>query len=707
MIERAIEIEHAIEAGEPIFRRLEVSDLEIKSIDERTRTIWHVITREVSDRMGDIVRIDGLGMSEFERKPAVLYGHDYRSMNPIPVIARNVGFERVGDKLYAGTQFLPVDDPKMSQGMKDLINDNWILHTQKLLGWSIGFMPKEVDKIMDGDTLQGYDFKKSNLLEYSSVVIPAHQDALTEMLRKGVLSESFLNTLPEDLKSKTVGMVEMRIPAATITDYVSIGKVFIGEPVEPEKNEPQQAEEAKAEAPAAESEPIDPNENQDGGNTTMKLETILAKIEKGEELTSEEKELMAKVGAAFPKAEQKEAPAPVRKLDLTDGRVSDVRHVSKFYGDENSGLVPDDPRTYTPAEKELVDFLDKSYLASVALGKRPDQLKMWSGFFNRNSSLRKAMAEATSGSGSEWVPTLLSADTYRMFYLQSPVATLFPDIPMPSNPYTPPYSFDNDDGYYYVSESVSDEPSKSPTSVVTSGLITLTARKFKRRILFSDELTEDSIVPVLSTLRDQVISAGSRAIENAIINGDVTATHQDSDTTDPKDIRKIWPGLRKLCPAGTKVDLGTFATATLATIRTAMSKWGMDPSQVAWIPGPKSYNKCLALTEVLTVDKFGPAAVIHSGQLASLLGIPIIPSEKIRENLNASGVYDGTTTTKTIMLIVNKNGFILGSRGTAKVKLESEGATDQNQLTVSFRKAFQYIYIPSTYPTIGLAYNIA
>ena len=501
-----------------------------------------------------------------------------------------------------------------------------------------------------------------------------------------------------------VGKVEIELKAEpVVSDIIQIGKVFISEPVEPEKNEPQQAEGAQA----AESEPIDQNENQDGGNTTMKLETILAKIEKGEELTPEEKEFMAKVGAAFPKVEPKEAPAPVRKLDLTDGRQSDVRHVSKFYGDENAGIVPDDPKTYPPAEKELVDFLDKSYLASVALGKRPDQLKMWNGFFNRNSSLRKAMAEATSGSGSEWVPTLLSADTYRMFYLRSPVATLFPDIPMPSNPYTPPYSFDNDDGYYYVSESVSDEPSKSPTSVITSGIITLTARKFKRRILFSDELTEDSIVPVLSTLRDQVISAGSRAIENAIINGDVTAVHQDSNVTDPKDIRKIWPGLRKLCPAGTKVDLGTFATATLATIRTAMSKWGMDPSQVAWIPGPKSYNKMLGLTEVLTVDKFGPAAIIQSGQLAALLGIPIIPSEKIWENLNATGVYDGTTTTKTIMLIVNKNGFILGSRGTAKVKLESEGATDQNQLTVSFRKAFQYIYIPSTYPTIGLAYNIA
>jgi hypothetical protein len=182
-----------------IIKQLSASDLEVKSIDEKTRTIWHRISREVTDRMGDIVRIAGGDFADFARKPAVLYGHDYVGKNPIPVIARGIGFKIEGDSLYAGTRFLDAGAPGMSQAMRDLVNDNWILHQQKLLGWSIGFLPVETAEIKDAKGQRtGYDYKKWQLLEYSSVIIPANQDAINDCLRKGILSRSFLDTLPKN-----------------------------------------------------------------------------------------------------------------------------------------------------------------------------------------------------------------------------------------------------------------------------------------------------------------------------------------------------------------------------------------------------------------------------------------------------------------------------------------------------------------------------
>ena len=53
------------EIPKKVFMKLEVDDLEIKSIDDKTRTIWHKITKEVKDRMGDIVRIDGINLKNF------------------------------------------------------------------------------------------------------------------------------------------------------------------------------------------------------------------------------------------------------------------------------------------------------------------------------------------------------------------------------------------------------------------------------------------------------------------------------------------------------------------------------------------------------------------------------------------------------------------------------------------------------------------
>ena len=168
-----------------------IFDPEIKEIDEKKRIIWHTITKEVPDRLGDIVRIDGLNLKEFKKKPAVLYGHSYQGINPVPVIAENVGFKKEGKKLYAGTKF-HAEDADISQPLKDLTNDLWFLNSKKLMGWSIGFKALETKDIYKDGKWVGWDFLKSNLLEYSNVVIPAHQDAINDAIQSGLISKSFL-----------------------------------------------------------------------------------------------------------------------------------------------------------------------------------------------------------------------------------------------------------------------------------------------------------------------------------------------------------------------------------------------------------------------------------------------------------------------------------------------------------------------------------
>jgi HK97 family phage major capsid protein len=262
--------------------------------------------------------------------------------------------------------------------------------------------------------------------------------------------------------------------------------------------------------------------------------------------------------------------------------------------------------------------------------------------------------------------------------------------------------------FYYVGESLSDEATASPPTTPATGDQTLTAKKLKSRIYFSDELVEDSIVPVIETLRAELVTAGAEVIEDLILNGDTTAPHQDNDVVDTKDRRKAWSGIRKLCPAGTKGSLATFTAAShVAAFIVLMGKYGINPADLAFITGGVGYNKFRALTEVLTVDKYGPQAVVLSGELGKLFGSPIIVSEYIRENLNATGVYDGSTTNKTEVIVVNRRGFMLGTRGGVKLTFKAEAEVDQNQLIMSFRKAFQPRWTPSsTVTTIAVGYNI-
>ncbi len=140
-----------------------------------------------------------------------------------------------------------------------------------------------------------------------------------------------------------------------------------------------------------------------------------------------------------------------------------------------------------------------------------------------------------------------------------------------------------------------------------------------------------------------------------------------------------------------------------------MKKWGIDPAKVFFIAGITSYNKLIALAETLTVDKYGGQATILTGELGRIYGVPIIVSEKIRQDLNDTGVYDATTTDKTLLMCVYKGGFMLGTRGTAKLTFVEDAQVDQNQLIVSFRKAFidRYDATAANNEIVSLGYKIS
>ena len=193
--------------AEKIIKTLEAEDIEIKEIDEEKRILWHKITKEVKDRMGDIVRIDGLDTSRFRKKPSVLYGHEYAGKDPLPIIGKNIGFRHEGKALYAGTKFLNPAEHKLSRKLADLVNDLWVLNKMKLLGWSMGFIPDLVamENIEEDGKFIGRDFKKAELLEYSNVIIPANQEAINDAISKGIVVTKELNAQNEIVVCENCG----------------------------------------------------------------------------------------------------------------------------------------------------------------------------------------------------------------------------------------------------------------------------------------------------------------------------------------------------------------------------------------------------------------------------------------------------------------------------------------------------------------------
>src|SRR5882724_470430 len=68
---------HRIEAGKPIYRAVSTT---LRSLDEAARTIEFTSSTEGSDRMGDVIRVAGWDLVNFEKNPVFLFSH--RSEDP-------------------------------------------------------------------------------------------------------------------------------------------------------------------------------------------------------------------------------------------------------------------------------------------------------------------------------------------------------------------------------------------------------------------------------------------------------------------------------------------------------------------------------------------------------------------------------------------------------------------------------------------------
>lgn len=348
--------------------------------------------------------------------------------------------------------------------------------------------------------------------------------------------------------------------------------------------------------------------------------------------------------------------------------------------------------TKSDANKVEVEFQKKAddlYLLGAILKTNPRQTHLFASY-SRDEEFLKAMDTVDQA---DWVPTQLSARLQEQIELALKVAALHDRIPMPTNPYNLPYIAGQTTAYL-AGEATGEDSPRIKKSKMSAGKVTFNAKKIASRVILTEELTEDSIIPVLPLLKKDIVKAIARAIEDATVNGDTSETHQDSDVTSAEDARKAWMGYRQLSQA--TLDLDNSLTATkLRTLRGLMGVYGVDPNELALVCSIGGYLKLVDLTEVKTLDVYGPKATIITGELAKIDSIPIIVSEKCRDDLNVLGVYDGVTETRTQLLLVYRDAMLYGDRRNVTIKTDFDIERDQNILVATQRLAFSRVFAAS------------
>jgi HK97 family phage prohead protease/HK97 family phage major capsid protein len=329
----------------------------------------------------------------------------------------------------------------------------------------------------------------------------------------------------------------------------------------------------------------------------------------------------------------------------------------------------------------------------------------------------KALSTGATALGTEWVPTLMSAQMDDLYRLEPALDSYIPTWQMPSK--IAEYPIKSTGATCYIaSEPASNNPDEIKKSEFATGKITFTAHDFAVAIAVSRDLIEDSIVAIVPQIREELVWALKEGFEDAIINGDLTSTHMDNDTTASDDVRKICNGLRSIAKddskefdtQSTSAGVGDGTTAyhekDLMYLLQLNGIMAIRPDEGMFVTGSKGYFLTMMLTSVTDFSKWGMATTYATGALPTFLGRPIYVSGKVREDLDTTGVYTGSNATHTHILHFNRRrGVKIGERRGILVDYEFNARTQQWTFVGTMRRDFQKMTASTRYP-VSNGYNI-
>lgn len=264
------------------------------------------------------------------------------------------------------------------------------------------------------------------------------------------------------------------------------------------------------------------------------------------------------------------------------------------------------------------------------------------------------------------------------------------------------------------------DPADLQKSVPVTASRTHSPQTMAVNIPVNRDAEEDSFIEWGAFGRSLVLEALRDGEEDALINGD-TGTHGDtgiaswagpnsrwSTTGSSADHRYAWVGLRHRA-----IDVSASTDKNAAQAYTDYMLWRSSLASahkqldglVYILNLDNVIAKLLTDSNALTVDKYGPAATILTGEVMRIGGVPVVISEYMTADLATSGLYTGSGST-TGGLLVNRNRFEWVERRGARVEVEQRPTQHTNYFVASLRETFRTVDGAST-KNVFYGYNLS
>jgi hypothetical protein len=235
-----------------------------------------------------------------------------------------------------------------------------------------------------------------------------------------------------------------------------------------------------------------------------------------------------------------------------------------------------------------------------------------------------------------------------------------------------------------------------------TGKVTLTPGQIKIAAATTDELTEDSVIPVLPNMERQMTVSALEQIERALLNGD-TATAINTninliDGTPGTGINRPYylavNGLRKY-PLVTNTDYSSDAggSFSLEDFRVILQEFNPEVqaklANLLYVMDVYTHNSALAIPEIATDDVRRTNATITSGRVLNVYGIDVLTTGFLGK-ANIAGKISGTpaNNTRGQLLAVYAPYWAFGFKRQVTLEMDKDIASGTTLAVASMRFGF-------------------
>ena len=556
------------------------------------------------DRAGDSISAEAWtkgGLKNFEKNPIILFNHDYDRP-----IGRATGMKAGPNGLELECKISKSAPGNVAELVKDGV----------LGAFSVGFRVKDADYIKETDGLM---IKDAELFEVSVVSVPCNQAATFS------LAKSF-NSMDEYEEFKKTFTNRVDLAGQTLAkDEVNTSSVARNTPEKAEISAQQEIKMSEVNTPEIDLEAFAKKvAEQTAANIAMKqaeqkaaekADQEKAAAEVAAKEAQEEQVKSAVVTAVETGAERLQADLEAKLAEKDADFNSTLEAFKKELAEKSDELAKmrDSKRTFS--DRTSTNDLTKwgkefmqAHILGVVTGKGMNTA------FGQNLQ-EKAGIDYTTNAGD--IDQEVSRQIEKEVTLNLRTAGLFREIQvngaatvLPIQPDVEPATFQTG-----AASAGNLENRGASDSTYKPAQVILNAYRLISQTFMDNHVDEEVLVNLMPMLVESVARAHARAVDNAIINGSGSITGLDGYAT----ASSVAPSI-----AGGAV----LTAANLLTARKAMGKYGINPSDVAYIISQARYYELIEDSGFADITDVGSdIATKLTGAIGAVYGSPVIVSD--------------------------------------------------------------------------------